>query len=213
MTVLFFMRGLFAIGMYVYIIFYPLYLLSLDWGWGVYLLLLSGPAVALLAPILVWIYFGDYSYLALFFIGNIVLFASFFLPTMIDENLPKNKAISHIRTLIITCFSVIFISQGFGMLGVYLSLILEIKAISVLMASIGGIYGGYLFVRFHVNSDFSNFITKKILYIYAIPLSLINIFGNMSILDVYALNSLLCMISCIYFIHNSSFSFSSNKSN
>ena len=207
------MRGLLGIGMYLYIIFYPLYLLSFKWGWGVYLLLLSGPAVAILAPLGAWIYFGDYSYLALFFIGNLALFAAFLLPTMIDEKLPKNTVISHVRTLIISLFSIIFISQGIGMLGVFLSMVLETAVIDYLLASIGGIYAGYLFVRFHVNSKFSNLMTKKILYIYAIPLSLINIFGNMSIMDVYALNSLLCMISCIYFIHSSSLPFSSNKTN
>ena len=207
------MRGLLAAGINIYVVFYPLYLLSLKWGWGIYLLLLSGPAVAIFAPLGAWIYFGDYSYLALFFVGNLAVFASFLLPTMIDEKLPKNRAILHVRTLIISLFSIVFISQGIGMLAAYLSIVLETAVIDYLLASIGGIYAGYLFVRFHVNSEFSNLTTKKLLYIYAIPLSLINIFGNMSIMDVYALNSLLCMMSCLYFIHSSSFPFSLNKSN
>ena len=207
------MRGLLAAGINIYVVFYPLYLLSLKWGWTVYLLLLSGPAAAILAPLGVWIDYGDYFYLVLFFAGNLTLLASFLLPAMIDEKLPKNIAILHVRTLIISLFSIVFLSQGIGMLAAYLSIALETEVVAFVIASVGGIYAGYLFVRFHVNSEFSNLTTKKLLYIYAIPLSLINIFGNMSILDIYALNSLLCMMSCLYFIHSSSFPFSLNKSN
>ena len=85
------MRVIIAYGINIYAVFYSLYLLTLNWGWSALLLLLTGPLVAIFAPLLVWITTGDYLYFALITIGNLLILLTILVPEIINRQLPKNK--------------------------------------------------------------------------------------------------------------------------
>ena len=174
------MRVIIAYGINIYAVFYSLYLLTLNWGWSALLLLLTGPLVAIFAPLLVWITTGDYLYFALITIGNLLILLTILVPEIINRQLPKNKITSSIRTLLIACFSFILISQGISLIGVTISVVLNVvlnngatNALAYILSVIGGIYGGYCYVNLHKNSEFYNFTSKNILFICSIPLILI----------------------------------------
>jgi len=210
------MRIMILYGMNIYVLCYSLYILTIKWGWGALLLLFTGPAVAIFAPLLVWITTGDYLYFALLTLGNLVLTLLLVAPSMIDQSIPANKVTSSIRTFLIACFSIFIISQGISVIGVILSTIFNsstANALAYIFSIIGGIYGGYCYVAFHLNSDFRVLTSKNILYVCAIPLITITLVGNIFILYIYALNSAVCLMALIYFIQRSSFPTSLKDSN
>lgn len=202
------MRSMIWYGMNIYVVLYSLYILILQWGWTALLLLFLGPALAIVGPVLVWINTGDYLYFLLLTLGNLVMFLLVAAPIMIDEALPKNKIISSLRTFLIAFFTLVILSQGIAVIGVMSSVIAsegEINALAYICSIIGGVFGAYYFVSSHEDSEFEDLISKNTLYASSIPLVLILLIGNTAILDVYVINSLVCLLSSIYFIQSSSF--------
>tara|TARA_R110001632_G_scaffold209230_1_gene333745 strand:- start:2863 stop:3507 length:645 start_codon:yes stop_codon:yes gene_type:complete len=202
------MRGMIWYGVNIYAVFYSLYILILQWGWSALLLLFLGPLVAIAAPLLVWISTGDSLYILILTLGNLVMFLLVTGPIMIDEMLPKNKIVSSIRTFLIAFCTLVLLSQGFAVIGVMSSVIAnegEINALAYICSVIGGVFGAYYFVSSHEDSDFEDLISKNTLYTFSIPLVLIVLIGNTTILNVYAINSMVCLLSSVYFIQNSSF--------
>jgi len=200
------MRGMIWYGMNIYVLFYSLYILILQWGWIALLLLFLGPALAIVGPVLVWINTGDYLYFLLLTLGNLVMFLLVAAPIMIDEALPKNKIISLIRTTLISLFSLLVISQGFAFIGVIASSISNEGVIGLwgyICSIIGGGLGGYYLVYFHEESEFEELTSKNILYTFSVVISAVLLIGNMSI-NVYALNNIVCLLSSLFFIHHSS---------
>ena len=203
------MRGMIWYGMNIYVVFYSLYILILQWGWTALLLLFLGPLVAIAGPVLVWINTGDYLYFLLLTLGNLVMFLLVVGPTMIDEALPKNKIISLIRTTLISLFSLVIISQGFALIGVITSSISNEGVIGLwgyICAVLGGGLGGYYLVYFHEESEFKELTSKNTLYTSSVVINTVMLIGNLSILNIYALNSLVCLLSSLFFINNSSLS-------
>ena len=202
------MRILLLWGMNIYLAIASLYLLVLHWGFLAFGLLLLGPLVGVVAPLLVGLVLDNYFFLQLLIFGNLALIAAVWLPVVIDENLPKNKINSWMRFLVVSIFAIVFISQGVAFVGLFMSAIFNEGSPGVLgylVSAIGGIMGGYYLVIFNQAPRFEDFISKKMLYLITIPINLIMLFGNINILDAYVVNSVACLIGSIYFIKNSRF--------
>jgi len=168
-----------------------------------------GPLAAIVAPLLVWLVLDNSLFILLFTLGNVVGFAVLIIPSMIDEALPLNKTVSWIRFIVVSTFAIVVVSQSFAFLGVIFASMLNDGSPDFWNYSLsiaGGFLGGYYLIAFNEETRFEDLVSRKMLYSIAIPLNVIMIAGNVDILGLYALNSIVCLISSILFIKNSEFS-------
>ena len=190
-------------------VFYSIYLLILHWGFPGLLIMFLGPLAAIVAPLLVWLVLDNSLFILLFTLGNVVGFAVLIIPSMIDEALPLNKTVSWIRFIVVSTFAIVVVSQSFAFLGVIFASMLNDGSPDFWNYSLsiaGGFLGGYYLIAFNEETRFEDLVSRKMLYSIAIPLNVIMIAGNVDILGLYALNSIVCLISSILFIKNSEFS-------
>jgi hypothetical protein len=195
--------------MNLFTVFYSIYLLILHWGFLGLMIVFLGPLTAIVAPLLVWLVLDNPLFILLFTLGNIVGFAVLIIPSMIDEALPLNKTVSWIRFIVVSTFAIVAISQGIAFIGLLVTAIFNEGSpglLGYLFSTYGGIMGGYYLIAFNEETRFEDLVSKKMLYSIAIPLNVIMIAGNVDILGLYALNSIVCLVSSILFITNSEFS-------
>ena len=80
---------------------------------------------------------------------------------------------------------------------------------------IGGIYGAWYFLNLTEDSVFEMMTSKRMLFTVAIVTNVIMLLGNLGLdnggAGVYSVNSLTCLLACIYFINISDIEPSHNK--